>query len=552
MPLIPPALNDAAGVAIDVLRRVPFGPRLVTSTFVSLLANATEPRPRPLTMAGDYATWISLTDRSFSGRHLPPAPDRPLPTEAQVLELFRRPPGGERPSVDTSVMFLLFAQWFTDSFLRTERSDWRKNTSTQEIDFCQIYGISESRTRMLRSMEAGRLKSQQIDGEEYPPFLLERTLSGPYSVKPEFKSLHDEAFILDVLLAGVADRQKDLFFAVGLEHGNSTIGSTALDVLMVREHNRIAGLLAREYEQGKMRPVWKADMPADELDERLFQTTRLIMTVLLLKLVVEEYIRHIAPHDPPLQVRPGIATNKRWNRSSWIAVEFNLLYRWHMLVPDKVTTDEGVFDSKSFLRDNNELVLQKGIEWVMAQCSRSRAAAVGLFNTAAFLTDRESPDHPAVEERSIALMRFARLESYNAYRKRFGLAPKRDFADLTADPHVQQRLAELYGDIGNLEWYVGIWAEDHPQDQMMGDLLTYMVGYDAFTQALTNPVLAPQVFNEQTFTAAGLRIIRKTKSLQQIIARNAASPRDAFARFTYGPERRSRPAGAADRSTTPS
>jgi prostaglandin-endoperoxide synthase 2 len=280
-------------------------------------------------------------------------------------------------------------------------------------------------------------------------------------------------------------------------------------------------------------------MPADDLDERLFQTTRLIMTVLLLKLVVEEYIRHIAPHDPPLQVRPGMAADKRWNRSSWIAVEFNLLYRWHMLVPDTITTDEGVVDSKSWLRDNNELVLQKGIEWVMAQCSRSRAAGIGLFNTAAFLTDRESPDHPAVEERSIALMRFARLAPYNAYRERFGLAPKRDFADLTADRHVQQRLAELYGDIDNVEWYVGIWAEDHPEDQLMGDLLTYMVGYDAFTQALTNPVLAPQVFTEATFTAAGLRIIKKTRTLQQIIARNAASPSGAFARFTYGPEHRS-------------
>ena len=541
MPLIPPALNDAVGVTIDVLRRVPFGPRLVTSTFVSLLANATEPRPRPLSMAGDYTSWISLTDRSFSGRHLPQAPaDRPLPSEAEVLDLFRRPPGGEKPAEDTSVMFLLFAQWFTDSFLRTERSDWRKNTSTQEIDFCQIYGISEPRTRMLRSMEGGRLKSQQIDGQEYPPFLLERTPSGAFAVKPEFKGLHDEAFVLDVLLAGVSDRQKELFFAVGLEHGNSTIGSTALDVLMLREHNRIAGLLAQDHQQGKTRPAWPRDLPADELDERLFQTTRLIMIVILLKLVVEEYIRHIAPHDPPLQVRPGAADGKNWNRSSWIAVEFNLLYRWHMLAPDQVTTEDGVVDSKTFLRDNNDLVLRKGIEWVMAQCSRSRAGAIGLFNTAAFMTDRESPDRPAVEERSIALMRFARLESYNAYRRQFGLAPKKDWADLTSDPVVQERLAALYGDIDNLEWYVGIWAEEHPPDQMMGDLLTYMVGYDAFTQALTNPLLGPQVFTEDTFTATGLRILRKTRTLQQIIARNAASPADAFARFTYGPERRSR------------
>src|SRR4051812_359573 len=538
MPLIPPALNGAVGVATNILRYVPGGPKLVTSAFVALLANATEPRPRPLTMVGDYTSWISLTDRSFSGRHLPPAPaDRPLPSEAEVLELFRRPPGGEKPSRDTSVMFLLFAQWFTDSFLRTERSDWRKNTSTQEIDFCQIYGISENRSRMLRSMEGGRLKSQTIDGQEYPPFLFERTPSGAYAVKPEFKGLHDEDFLLDVLLAGVSDRQKDLFFAVGLEHGNSTVGSTALDVLFVREHNRIAGLLANEYEAGRERPVWDRRMTTADLDERLFQTTRLIMIVLLLKLVVEEYIRHIAPHDPPLTVIPGMAANKPWNRSSWIAVEFNLLYRWHMLVPDHLTTDAGPVDSKTFLRDNNELVIGRGLEWLLAQCSRSRAARIGLFNTPDFLTERRTPDRPAVEERSIALMRQARLQSYNAYRQRFRMRPLRNFAELTADVAVQHRLAELYGDIDHLEWYVGIFAEDHPEDQMMGELLTAMVGYDAFTQALTNPVLAPQVFTEATFTRAGLRIIRRTSSLQQILARNAADPGGAYCRFEVGPRR---------------
>jgi prostaglandin-endoperoxide synthase 2 len=298
------------------------------------------------------------------------------------------------------------------------------------------------------------------------------------------------------------------------------------------------GLLAEEYAAGREQPAWDRSMSAADLDERLFQTTRLIMTVLLLKIVVEEYIRHIAPHDPPLQVVPGMAANNRWNKSSWIAVEFNLLYRWHMLVPDTISTEDGVVDSKSFLRDNNELVLDKGIEWLMAQVSRSRAADIGLFNTPAFLTERRAPEYPAVEERSIALMRFARLQSYNAYRQRFGLRPKKDWADLTGDVDVQERLAALYDDIDDLEWYVGIWAEDHPEDQMMGDLLTTMVGYDAFTQALTNPLLAPQVFTEATFTRAGLRIISKTTGLQQILARNVASPSAAFARFTYGPERR--------------
>jgi prostaglandin-endoperoxide synthase 2 len=70
------------------------------------------------------------------------------------------------------------------------------------------------------------------------------------------------------------------------------------------------------------------------------------------------------------------------------------------------------------------------------------------------------------------------------------------------------------------------------------DLLTAMVGYDAFTQALTNPLLAPQVFTEDTFTRTGLRIIKKTRTLQEILTSNAADPSRSLVRFTYGLERR--------------
>ena len=126
-------------------------------------------------------------------------------------------------------MFMLFAQWFTDSFLRTERSDWRKNTSTQEIDLCQIYGISEAQTRMLRS-HAGRPAEEPADRRRGVPGvpLRARRPAVRYAVKPEFKGLHDEHFLLDViLLAGAPTGRRTSFFAVGLEHGNSTVGNTA-------------------------------------------------------------------------------------------------------------------------------------------------------------------------------------------------------------------------------------------------------------------------------------------------------------------------------------
>jgi hypothetical protein len=56
--------------------------------------------------------------------------------------------------------------------------------------------------------------------------------------------------------------------------------------------------------------------------------------------------------------------------------------------------------------------------------------------------------------------------------------------------------------------------------QCIGDLLTVMFGNDAFTQALTNPLLGAEVFNEDTFFVEGFEIINGTSKLSEIIGRN--------------------------------
>ncbi len=414
---------------------------------------------------------------------------------------------------------MFFAQWFTDSFLRTSRDDFRQNTSTQEIDLCQIYGLGADQTRMLRSMSGGRLKSQQIDGEEFPVFLFqERGPGAPLAFKPEFEGLFDERFVIDTILGSAPDDRKDSVFAVGLEHGNSTIGSTIMNTLFLREHNRVAGLLASEY------PDWD--------DDRLFETTRMIMIVLELKLVVEEYIRHIGPFDFAIEAVPFIADEERWNRPNWIAIEFNLLYRWHSLVPDAIGEGAEALTWQEFL-NNNPLVISRGIESLVAQCSRARAGRIGLLNTPAFLVDRSTPDRPSLEERTIALMRQAGCAPSTTTASPTGCARMKSFAELTSDSACGSGSKTLYDDdIESLEWYVGIFAEDYPDYLMMGELLTTMVANDAFTQALTNPLLARNVFNEETFSPAGMRIINETSSLQQILARNSRSPDSVVSSFS--------------------
>ncbi|GAB2992040.1 hypothetical protein GCM10023080_067350 [Streptomyces pseudoechinosporeus] len=522
LPRLPPLVSRYLPNVVGPLglSGVPPIRRFVSRAVINYFGYMTTLRPRALSLAGDYTSWQSLTDRTFSGRHLPPATPEAqaaLPPETEVVALYRR----EHfvASTDTSVMFMFFAQWFTDSFLRASHTDYRKNESNHEIDLCQIYGLNRDKTELLRAHQGGRLKSQVIAGEEYPAFLFEpRKAGGPLVFKTEFEGLHDPAFITDVILRSAPEEQKDTFFAVGLEHGNSTIGNTAMNIVFLREHNRVASVLAAE------NPDWD--------DDRIFETTRNIMIVMLLKLVVEEYIVHIAPFEFALEAVPFLADEERWNRTNWITIEFNLLYRWHPLVPDTIGTGSEQLDAKGF-RDNNPLVLSEGVEALMARFSRASAGKIALGNTPTFLVDTSAPGWPSVEEVTVDLMRKARLQSFNEYRKAYKLRPLKSFEELTADAKIRERLKALYGHIDQLEWYVGIFAEDYPDHMMMGELMTAMVANDAFTQALTNPLLARNVFTDATFTKTGMKVIADTGSLQEIVARNSKSPTSVHVSFRH-------------------
>ena len=221
-------LIDVMIKALD--SHIPFIRAKANERIIENLATKVEPRPRPFSMAGnggEYTTWRGLTDRKFSGRQLPPAADeyvQSLPPMEDVVALFKR----EKEELDgrTSLLLPVFAQWFTDSFLRTmwqppAEQDFAYNESNHEIDLNQIYGSAEEQTNMLRSMKGGRLKSQTINGEEWPVFLYDRETL-PLQVKREFQGLYTQDNF-ERVFRKATDEHKRTAFAVGLEHGNSTI-----------------------------------------------------------------------------------------------------------------------------------------------------------------------------------------------------------------------------------------------------------------------------------------------------------------------------------------
>ena len=68
------------------------------------------------------------------------------------------------------------------------------------------------------------------------------------------------------------------------------------------------------------------------------------MIVEFIKVVVEDYINHIAPIAFKIRADPSGAWNAGWNKPNWITTEFSLLYRWHALVPDRITWGSKTYD----------------------------------------------------------------------------------------------------------------------------------------------------------------------------------------------------------------
>ncbi|WP_310496622.1 peroxidase family protein [Sandarakinorhabdus sp.] len=511
----------------------------VNRIVIDRLVRRTRNRPHPWSTRHDYISWSSLTDRTYNARLLPAKayPDAEAmgtrrPPVAAVAELFAVPAGqAQRTCPKSTGLFPAFAQYLTDGFIRTQLSnddtltDRRRTTSNHEIDMSPLYGRTPVQTRVLRVAnpgpgQLGQLKTQTIGGEAFPPALF----GDDGQVKPEFcidgKPVLDTPLGIDRAEGGA----RASLFAVGGDRVNAAPQTAMMNTLFLREHNRLAAMLEKGH------PDWD--------DERVFETARNIIIVMFIKIVVEEYINHINTTEFMLQADPSGAWKARWNRPNWMTVEFSLLYRWHALVPQNVTWGGKTLPGNITLMDNRFLT-GSGLATSFVEVSAHKAAALGLQNSATFLVNAE---RKAVEQ-----ARLNNLATYNDYRSAMGMKPATSFAAIVGDSDnkvekarraaLADKLKALYGTPDNVEFYVGLFAEPREPNGPLPDLVSAMVAMDAFSQALTNPLLSEHVWGNDknralAFTAEGLAEIDKTKTLRDILARNSTGLGKRFVGMT--------------------
>ena len=514
------------------------------------MCRSTLPRPNTYSLKSDAPalSFISLVDKTFFARHAQShdASSAPFtPDIDSLLDLHCRKHGEEFLPGRSNLLFMFFAQWFTDGFFRSNHYNARKTDSRHDIDLCQIYGSNDKVTCLLRSKLQGKLKvdtdKQDAQGKDYPPKLYCKNSKGKYELKEEFENLpynaenyrakhrgkltylehlsrlegiiakatiSEDDIAADKPRVQLTEDQKGQLVASGLDRGNSTVGHRLLNTLFLREHNRICDELIKS----------KQISPED--DEVLFQTARSINTILLTRLVIEEYINHISARkslyldlDKPkksFQKKLSWFEKKNWYREPWVSAEFNLLYRWHGLVPDMIFN---VNEHKiSFLEQQNQFQ-ELGFDAILNAALTEPAGNLTIGHTPYFLR--------SVEAETIQNARDWKFRSYNHYRSVFGMPPLKSFDQLTVNKHLAEKLSQLYGgDINKLELITGLFAESPTNDKLAGELMTRMVAYDALTQIYPNPLLANKNYHF-VLPQIARDIVEKTDSLYALVKRNS-------------------------------
>lgn len=456
------------------------------------------PSPPTYNSKYSYLSWESYYNVSYYTRLLPPVPDdcptplgvrgkAGLPDPELLVErllkrrTFRADPQG------TNIMFAFFAQHFTHQFFKTYNRMGPGFTKAlaHGVDAGHIYGDNIERQLELRLLKDGKLKYQLIDGEMYPPTVIDAPVKMNY---PPNVPLEQQ-------------------LSIGHELFGLLPGLGMYATIWLREHNRVCDILKAEH------PHWD--------DEQLFQTARLIIIGETIRIVVEEYVQQLSGYLMKLKFDPVMLFKTDFQYGNRIALEFNLLYHWHPLMPDTFTIDGDTVSYKQFVF-NTSIVSHYGIEKLVSAFSRQPAGQIGGgHNINAIVAN--------VAVKTIEEARLLRVQPFNEYRKRFHLKPYSSFREFNDNEEIARELEEFYGDIDALEFYPGLMLEKTRPGTIFGESMVEMGAPFSLKGLLGNPICSPHYWKPSTFGGkVGFDIVNSATLKKLVCLNTKTCPYVAF------------------------
>ncbi len=309
------------------------------------------------------------------------------------------------------------------------------NAVTAFIDASNVYGSDQARTRALRTNDGtGRLRASSAG--RLLPYNEDRLPNDP----------------------GNTRRTTSLYLA-GDIRVNEQVGLTALHTVFLREHNRLAGMIASAN---------------PELGgQQIFELARKIVGALIQAITYNEFLPlllgpdALAPYggyDPG--VDPGIATE-----FSTAAFRFG-----HTMLSPTLLHIDGAGHRRDFslaeVFFNPALVEEHGVSGFLRGLAAAPAQEIDLL-----LVDEVRSmlfGAPGGPLRDLAALNIQRnrdhgLPDYNSARSAYGLPPAQTLADVSSAPGVQDALQRAYRSIDGLDLWAGGLAEDHVPGAMLGE-----------------------------------------------------------------------------------
>jgi hypothetical protein len=375
------------------------------------------------------------------------------------------------------------------------------NQLTAFIDASNVYGSDPERAAGLRTFEGGRLR--QSDNGLLPLNSLENPLPN------------------DGEIPGSP------MFVAGDSRANEQVALTSMHTLFVREHNRLAELIARH------------DPKAT--DEQIYQLARKLVGAEMQIITYEEFLPALLGHRRPSAYmgsgRPGYDATM----SPSIANEFSAaLFRvGHSMLSPQLLLVEGktivgelplkeAFFRPDFLKNDPQ-----NLERVLRGLATQRAQEIDnkiIDDVRNFLFGPPGSGGMDLVALNIQRGRDHGLPDYNSLRAAYGLPRVTDFRHISSNREVQNALRELYVTVDNIDPWVGALAEDHVPGASVGPLMHTALS-DQFDRLRDGDRFFYQ--HDRSLRHASIRRILRLEqvSLSQIIRWNTQlddMPRDVF------------------------
>ena len=378
---------------------------------------------------------------------------------------------------------------------------------TNWIDGSMLYGSDPTRAAALRTMSGGHLATSANNLLAYNTGGLDNANEGPYS-------------------------STDMFVS-GDVRTNENIVLTSIITLFVREHNQWADKLHAQH------PTWT--------DEQLYQGARAIVIAEIQQITYNEYLPALGINLPQYKgynpnVNPGITAEFseaafRFGHSQldddvqFLDANGNPLQFSFTLPGNQTVSINTPADVAS--GDTGLPLLDAFFDpYILSNTSDPNAVMSGIFKYLASDTSQAvdlkmvdgvrnvlfgAPGSGAGGQDLFALdverARDVGLNTLNQTRIAYGLQPYTSFAQISSDPTVQSELKQLYGNVNNVELFVGGLAENHLPGSSLGSTFTAIIA-DQFRRSRDGDPYFYQ--NQPQLAQYGVNNV----TLADIIARN--------------------------------